>query len=341
MRAWAINYLDQDPGSGAWFNRGWHLHQLPRLTPLCRIRGHRPVVDGTDLPNSTGRWVVCDGCGVRPHPQGSLDPKLWRVGDRYNGPWAAYPLSPGQLRELKMGGYYPPGPWPRRPTGELGIQLVLGPLMGGVSAGLALGCAGNEQTLSAHLRTPLISLYVHTEQHGTWWQRRLNPTGYQNREIEVALDYGYLRWVVWADASGSVRDLPRWRHSSVAIDPRDWFLGPRQYSYVNASAPVQAVLSMPHGDRYPIVLQLQRSCYGRRRGRGKHDWIVKWEIPDGIATKPHGRGTMTGSGNWVSAESVDAGAWVMEALATIVLRLTNDRIRNGYRIQLPDGSVRE
>lgn len=305
------------------------------------------MVDGTD-PDPAGsgdgravRWVVCDGCGVRPEPQGNLDPNEWRLGAVYNGPWSAFPPSREQFQALKDGRPYPPGPWPRRPDGDFSAQLVLGPQMGGAGIGLELGCAGNEQTISVHLRTPLISMYLHTERIGAWWQRRLIPTGTENREVECSLDYGYLRWTIWADSSGSTRDLPCWRSGSILVDPRDLIFGQLRYDYTDVSQPVQALLHMPHGDQHPITLTLRRARYGRRWGRGKTSWLAHWEIPDGVVTKPGRSSGTVSSGNWVSDDSVQAGAWPFEALASIAQRLTHDRIRNGYLVALPDGSVRE
>jgi len=85
-----VDYRKRDgERPGTLLNRGYFLTGLPRLILLCRLLGHRPVVDGTtgyrDRPGH--RWVCCDRCGVRPDPQGQLDPDRWNIGDRYTGPF--------------------------------------------------------------------------------------------------------------------------------------------------------------------------------------------------------------------------------------------------------------
>ncbi|MFI6737278.1 hypothetical protein ACIBI9_30510 [Nonomuraea sp. NPDC050451] len=45
-----------------------------------------------------------------------------------------------------------PGPWPDRPTGTLGRELVIGRTFGVFSAEVTIGAVGAEHTLSGHLR---------------------------------------------------------------------------------------------------------------------------------------------------------------------------------------------
>ncbi|MEO3868203.1 hypothetical protein ABGB18_05160 [Nonomuraea sp. B12E4] len=56
-------------------HRRFWLHDVPRLMLWCRLRGHKPVVDGYS-PHVPGgdamRWVACD-----------LDRELWRRGHRF------------------------------------------------------------------------------------------------------------------------------------------------------------------------------------------------------------------------------------------------------------------
>ena len=90
MRWHTVDYAkDHEGGPWTLLSRGFRLHDVPRLMLLCRLLGHRPVVDGYG-PTGPGlhaaRWVVCDRCGVRPDPQGALDPEHWSVGQPYTAP---------------------------------------------------------------------------------------------------------------------------------------------------------------------------------------------------------------------------------------------------------------
>ncbi|MET7329650.1 hypothetical protein [Nonomuraea sp. NPDC005650] len=59
------------------------------------------------------------------------------------------------------------GPWPDHPTGTLGGELVIGRTFGVFSAEIAIGTAGADHTLAAHLRVwPFGALYLHTNHLG-------------------------------------------------------------------------------------------------------------------------------------------------------------------------------
>ncbi|MGI5159361.1 hypothetical protein [Microbispora sp. CA-102843] len=60
-------------------------------------------------------------------------------------------------------------------------------LLTGFSVGFEVGNCASEHMLEAHLRLGrLLSVYLHTKRFGTWVQRRLNPTGYDSREVRLA-----------------------------------------------------------------------------------------------------------------------------------------------------------
>lgn len=89
MHRFSVDYGKRDgKRRGTLLNRGYFISGLPRLIPVCRLLGHRPVVDGTQGIGTSkpSRWVCCDRCGIRPDPQGQLDPARWNIGDRYDGP---------------------------------------------------------------------------------------------------------------------------------------------------------------------------------------------------------------------------------------------------------------
>lgn len=325
MHRFSVDYRERDgERRGTLLNRGYFLSGLPRLILLCRLLGHQPVVDGTsgfrDQPGH--RWVCCDRCGVRPNPQGQLNPTVSEIGDRYVGPFDNQLDTAAQART--------PGPWPEHPTGAFGAQLIIGKPFPGWDAELKVGNAASEHTLAAHLRLyPFGAIYLHTEAFGTWLQRRLNPVGYQSRVISIGFQHGGIDWKLWAKRDEWSKSDPWWMRGTIKLDPRDKLFGRSRYDYEDTGAPVTATVRMPHGDDHEVRLQLQRCTDGRNRRRF-HSWTADWSTRPGIQTKPHG-GEVLGSAVEVSASSVECGTWPAEAVAGIASQMTADRTRYGYR----------
>ncbi|HEX5566097.1 MAG TPA: hypothetical protein VFY14_04025 [Streptomyces sp.] len=342
MRAFSTNYRSDDPRPGTPLNRGFWLHGIPRPLLLCRLLGHRPVVDGYG-PEEPGlhaaRWVCCDRCGIRPDPQGNLDPDQWDVGDRYTGPQTDSPPRPLTTEEIKRmaAARVPftvpavPGPWPHKNTGAIGGQVVIGRSFPGWEIEVKIGNQGSEHTLAAHIRLyPFGALYLHTERFGTWLQRRLNPTGYQSRVTGLAIQHGGIDWRLWAKRDESSRHDPWWMRGTIPLDPRDRLFGRRRYDYEDIGAPVTTAVRMPHGDDHQVTLLLQRCTHGRTRRRRFHSWSVHWSTRPGIPVKPHG-GEVLGSAVEVSHQAVTEGTWPVEAAAAIAAQLTRHRTRYGMK----------
>jgi hypothetical protein len=344
MRWHTVDYLERDTGrrAGRIFDRGFWLNDVPRLIPLCRLLGHDPVVDGTQPLRAQhgrgSRWVCCDRCGIRPEPLGSLDPDEWNIGQPYTGPWIpALPTDPAARREaahaFKDAASYPPGPWPANPTTSVGGQLVLGKVYS-TSLQIKIGNKGSEQVLAGHITiSPLGALYLHTENHGTWLQRRINPTGYESREIGFSAHDGRCFWSLWAPRNSWSSTDPKWWQGSFRIDPRDILLGDKRYSYDNVGDPVAAVLRMPHGDDHQVRLQLKRQTLTRARRRRpvEQTWTVEIRAEHGIPTKTGRSGGTTVFSVTVQDDAVEHGHWATQACAQGAVRLTRDRVRYGYR----------
>lgn len=344
MRWHTVDYLERDTSrrAGRILDRGFWLNDVPRLIPLCRLHGHRPVVDGTEpLRHQHGhgsRWVCCDRCGIRPNPQGHLDPESWQIGEPYTGAFDDWPTDAiGRRRaheQLKGLDFYSPGPWPANPTGTIGGQLVLGKTYS-TSLEAKLGNRGSEQVLAANASiAPLGALYLHTDRHGTWLQRRLNPTGYQSRVTGFSAHEGHLWWKVWARRDETSCDDPWWMHGSFRTNPVDIVFGPKRYSYDDVDQADDAVLRMPHGDEHTVTLKLQRRTLTRARRRRPIEvgWTVDIRAEHGIPTKPGGRGGVTGFGVDIPAYDHNGHwTWVPLALAAAADRLTRDRARYGYQ----------
>ncbi|WP_186404992.1 hypothetical protein, partial [[Actinomadura] parvosata] len=265
-------------------HRGIWLHDLPRLMLWCRLRGHKPVVDGygpTPPGADAARWVTCDRCGVRPDPQGNLPPARFDVGQPYTNKLyrAGFVQAMRELGASTWG----PGQWPGQPTGTLGGEIVVGKTFGVFSAGIMIGAAGTDHAVSCHLRVwPFGALYLHTEAFGTWLQRRLIPEGYDSRVINVSVDDWAIRWQWWAREDSWSRNDPWWMHGSISLDLVQALFGPKRYSYETVDGPVLGWVKMPEGDTHQVQLTLQRQRLGRPRlKRAKWAWSVGWDTPNG------------------------------------------------------------
>jgi hypothetical protein len=318
-RWYSVNYRE-DRDSGHLVSRGFWVH-LPRPLMACRIAGHKPVIDGYEgfrgRPMEGARWVCCDRCGLRPDPQGCLDPSAWAIGTPVRlGVFASATRQPGRA-------------WPRGNQGVVGGQLVVGR---GPSCGVSVkvGNCGSEHTLAAHVLIPWAgALYLHTERFGTWMQRRLNPAGYESKVIEADIGDGRLHWKAWAPRDGGPPGS-RWRAGSVRVDPRDILLGERRYQYEDAVGPEPVTLTLPDGSQHPIAVRLKRQSRGRRRGRAKLSWSVSCDSKDGI---PYD-GTRGGMNGWsvpVSDDAVTCGLWQQEAVAASIVKVTQLRVRYGWK----------
>lgn len=344
MHRFTIDRAKDRPDPRVLLHRSYHLHDLPRLMLVCRALGHRPVVDGYDSKHGPeehrrARWVACDRCGVRPEPQGRLDPDQWNLGQPYTGPTAtARRLSPVVVKQLARKGITPrvsndPGPWPARPEGALGAELVIG-RSHTLGADFKIGNPGSENVLSGHIGLgPLGALFVHSERFGTWVQRRLNPTGYQSRETGFRIDHGRLSWELWARRDERSKSDPKWMHGSVAIDPRDYLLGPLKNRKVSETEKVPAVVRMPEGDSYDVTVQLEQWETRRTRGRGRTFWRAEWDCKAGIPVRNHDwKGDETFSSSWViEGVTPDNPRWPHIVAAAAAEDCSRDRARYNYR----------
>ncbi|WP_213451582.1 hypothetical protein [Rhizomonospora bruguierae] len=337
MHARVVNYRKRDQRH-CLVDVGFWLRGIRRPLLLCRLRGHRPIVDGYGgLRGDWGRrWAICGRCGVRPKPQGNLLPESWPIGARYTGDHAGPALMAKGLT-----GYHAPGPWPASSQLALGGQLVVGdPHHKTWGFSLKVGNKGSEHTLAASFHLGIFGhLYLHTERFGSWLVHRLNGTGYQSKVISLRLSHGHLWWQLWADRDGAwsnrARGWAKWHDHSLQIDPRTILLGPKQYSYADVGEPVMATVRLPHGDQHDVVLQLQRQTLGRKRGWWRRQaWTAQWEAPVGIPTKPGRRGRIFGSGQTLT-DAERAADWVTEATDAIAAQIVRDRARYDWLPHTP------
>lgn len=325
---------------------GFFVHGLPRLIPLCRLLGHRPVVDGTE-PSRIGisgaltqyLWVVCDRCGVGSTPQGTLDPSLHQIGDRYLGPWGDplpehEPARRHAVENLEQAGFRAPGPIERRPEGRIGGQLIVGPSASGrVGWRVKVGHEGSEQTLAGSINLGWLgALYLHTEGYGTWLQRRLNSTGDQSRVIGFEIATDGLNWQLWARRYDSRNAAdPWWVAGSIRPRLTDRVLGKFRHEHTNVpGGQLIRFVRMPESD-YLVQLRLERVASGRERLRKKMSWSVDWDtLGPAIPTKSPGRGRVHGGGVTVPDRAVRTGTWPAEAVAAIAAQMASQRTLHGW-----------
>lgn len=341
MHRFTVDYSNDRPDPRVLHNRGYFVNGLPRLIPLCRLFGHRPVVDGYDSDfgnRERARWVACDRCGIRPYPQGHLDPEQWNVGQRYTGPFnPGQPMSPTVRKQLiKRGhdqGIRQPGAWPAKPTGSVGGQLVIG-RSATLGMQIKVGNVGSEQPLAGHIGLgPLGALYLHTEDYGRGIQRRLNPTGYDSRVTGIDIHRGRLYWSVWAKRDEHSAKDPKWMRGSVAIDPRHYLLGPMKATRADATDKAEGTVHMPDGTSYPVTVRIERWSRGRIRGRKTTSLTLVWDCKPGIPVRNHdwkGDEVFGGSFPFPTVD-LESGQWVQQACAAIADHCAQDRARYNYR----------
>jgi hypothetical protein len=340
VHRFTIDRAKDRPDPRVLLHRSYYAHDVPRMMAVCRLLGHKPVIDGYDSKHSDdrARWVTCDRCGVRPEPQGRLDPDQWNLGQPYAGPYNGQHL-PGQAAyQLAKRGIVPkpsakPGPWPAHPTGALGAELIVGRALT-TGIGIKVGNPGSEQVLSARLALgPIGALYMHTEHFGQWIQRRLNPDSYESREIDVSVHDGRIWWKVWARRNEHRASDPKWMNGNVAIDPRDYLLGPQKNRKVSETEEVPAVVRMPEGDSYDVLVHLEKWETRRTRGRARTFWRAEWERKEGIPVRNHSwKGDEYYSSSWaIEGVTPDNPRWPNIIAAAAAEHCSRDRARYNYR----------
>ncbi|MFC9736131.1 hypothetical protein ACFWG5_34875 [Streptomyces hydrogenans] len=328
------------PDRRVLLHRSFYLNETPRLALRCRLRGHRPVVDGHDSQygnRDRPRWVVCDRCGVRPDPQGHLDPDLWNVGQPYTGPFnPIQPMSPIVRKQLLARGFDEgirlPGAWPEKSTGTLSAELVIGRSRA-AGINLTIGSAGAEHPLSGRIGLGLLgALYLSTERHGAGIQRCLNPTGYQNRTLSFDVHNGRAWWRVWAREDESRSTDPKWMDGSVNINPAHYLLGARTSEIINETCATGTV-RLPGDTTHDVQLRLEERRHGRPRGRKRTVWMLDWDCPAGIPIRNDSwKGDNVYGGAFrFPTENVEAEDWAEAACTLIAESCLQDRERYGYR----------
>ena|GEM_PF-1835733 len=356
-RIWTyhVDYRQRSSESRSKVNVGFWLNGVPRLTVRCALAGHVPLVDGTGptrLGERAARWVVCGRCGVRPSPQGSLDPDHYpAIGLPYPGDFMPADALPdaskprARFAALKsLPRHYLPGPWPRWQRGVLGGQLVVLPRSAlNVGASIKVGHGGSEHDLACHVSLGRLgSLHLHTEEIGKGVVRWLNPdwdNTYQSRTVSVSVGGGRLRWQLWMPRDGwqkPRRELTRGqraRDGSRPVAPMDLLFGARK-NQVTEVAKAGAVVRLPDGD-YPVELTLERyeARRPRQRWAGDVSWWVHWSTPRGgraIPTEFPNRNRIYGSQARMDAASARSGSWPDEAAALIAAWVARHRDRYGW-----------
>ncbi len=374
IRTDTYSYLKRDRADGHAERRTF-VHQrfsvtLPRPMLLCRLLGHRPVVDGYDSgsPGSTAgrreRWVECSRCTTRPHHQGRLDPEIYAVGDVYNGDWGTPPPAKSDQATVAAAKaayetFQPPGPWPQPTgteddrysgnlTGRLGGELHLCWRRGGTWGWeLKVGNPGSEQDLAASVKFgPAGGLFLHTERFGGGIVRLLNSrtrdgkTVYESRTIGLKVHNGKLWWTLWAPRDSWSSKDPKWMQGAVSLNPADRLFGRKLFKYIDVPDSVNLVkvrCADSDADTHIVALKLQQVLAGRDRWPFRkrfRSWTVDWSCRDGIpdgSTNDWKGTTVHGSHVDVSDSAVRTGTWPAEAAAAIALQVAKMRTRYGHK----------
>ena len=235
-----------------------------------------------------------------------------------------------------------PGPIPSQPVGTVGGEIHIGKSKWRtVGIDFKVGNCGSEQVLAASLRLgPIGSLYLHTEDHGRWLQRRLNLTGYQSRETGLSYYRGRVSWQMWARRDEHRASDPKWMSGSLAIDPRHYLLGPKRNRKVSETEKVPATVRMPEGDTHDVLVHLEQWETRRTRGRASTFWRAEWESEAGIPVRNHSwKGDEYYSSSWViEGITPDNPRWPYIVAAAAAEHCSRDRARYNYRAPSEDAA---
>jgi hypothetical protein len=137
-------------------------------------------VSGVVLPKGTVVQLCPAVINLSPSVWGpdaeAFNPDRWDIGEQYPKPGDPQHATPGEVN---------PGPWPKRPTWDLSLQLLIWAGFNGLSVQQKVGNCGSENALAGHVRLGrLFGIYWNTGDLARGVQRRLNPTGYESKGLD-------------------------------------------------------------------------------------------------------------------------------------------------------------
>jgi hypothetical protein len=195
-----------------------------------------------------------------------------------------------------------------------------------------VGNAGSETPFDGHVILFGSGLYW-----GVSWGRNLAQRittsaehKYDGRDLGVQIHDGKLWVSAWIPRDRWKRgEFARWRNVSFALNPVEWFLGPKRFSYVDVET-ADVELEMPEG-KYPVTLKLQSSTLQRTKGGRvlRRELVVDVSADKGVPTEPDSwkGGSSYGWGVKVS----DRRDWVREATLAAEAWVSSQRARRGFR----------
>lgn len=346
------------PETYLWYRRMFLHFDLPVPLP-CRVRGHRPVVAGTDSRyGGSQRWVECSRCDLRPRLQGSLPPEDYPVlGARYTGPWTddidveflLNEVMPIARTKPPMPRY--PGLWPTTRRVDVSAEVpVRHPRLWlrQWSFGGKVGVGGDrESDVSVDLHLGPATAYLRARNlFGMRLARRVHWNWAPSLSAEIQRFDGsvVVSWNLWGDRSS--RDKPdgrgqvaRWRQGWV--HPADVLWGRTRCETTTLdSADTEVVL--PEA-RYPVTVTLKR--YVRERPRlpfsRRTEYAVSVDTPRGSGGIPvpddpdcdfsgGGGDHIHGTGKSLVGGPGSREWWVSQGVQAMLTSVLSERARHGW-----------
>ena len=194
-----------------------------------------------------------------------------------------------------------------------------------------VGNAGSETPFDGHLILFGSGIYWGVS-IGRKLAQRLTETPkhkYDGRDLGLSIFEGTLRVSAWVPRDRWERgEFVRWRNASIPVNPIEWFLGPKRYSYENVET-ADTTLDMPEGS-YPATLTLQTCTLKRTKGGRvlKREIVADVNVKGGVPTEPDSwkGGSTYGFGVAVS----DRRAWVRSAKQAAEGWVSQQRARRGF-----------
>jgi hypothetical protein len=221
------------------------------------------------------------------------------------------------------------------------IETIVRKPQASFSARFHVGNAGSETPFDGHLTIFGSGLYWGISAGSKLAQKlTTNPENeYDGRDLSVRIDDERLWLKVWTPSDRwKSGEFAKWRNAVIPLNPFEWFLGSKRYSYENLDQ-VSMVLRLPEDEEtYPVTVTLQKCSLGRKKGKRRLiSYFLDVNAPKGIPDHYDPSGGWKGDrvyGFSVAIKNPGSG-WHIDAKNLIIANILQSRGNSGFREAQP------
>jgi hypothetical protein len=221
------------------------------------------------------------------------------------------------------------------------IETIVRKPQASFSARFHVGNAGSETPFDGHLTIFGSGLYWGVSLGSKIAQKLTSSPEYKydGRDLSVRIDDGKLWLRVWTPPDRWTKgEFAEWRDAVVALNPFEWFQGPKRYNYENLDK-VNMVLHLPEDEEtYPVTLTLQKCLFGRKKGKRRIiSYVVDVNAPKGIPDHYDHSGGWKGDRVYGFSVGINnAGRdWFLDAKNLVIADILKNRGNSGFREAQP------